>query len=176
MKTTLTTHSPYSHHFFLVSFSLFTLHAFHHFFLSLALLTIAHSLTVDLFVLIKWVCSKIVYFGFTSFSKVKNTFRNSEIKNLGWFDEFSNDCPISHWNFDANSMHFRWLSKYNRKSIEIFIGNRIPIENFDGNLNRNLIPIHKFQWESRWEFDSHWFQWESNSHRTSIEIFRWEFN
>ena len=43
---------------------------------------------------------------FAIFSKVKNAFRNLEIKSLGWLGEFCDDCPIRHRNFDANSMHY----------------------------------------------------------------------
>ena len=63
-----------------------------------------------LLVLIKYVCSKIVYFVFASFSEVKNIFRNLEIKNLSRFEDFSYDCPISHRNFDAHSMLFNGIS------------------------------------------------------------------
>ena len=38
---------------------------------SLALLTVAHSLTVDLLVLMKWVCYKIIYFMLASFFEFK---------------------------------------------------------------------------------------------------------
>ena len=55
----------------------------------------------------QWVFFKIVYFMFSSFSDVKNAFRNSRIKNLSWFGEFSDDSLISH----RNSIQFDEIHK-----------------------------------------------------------------
>ena len=111
--------------------SFLSLPAFHHFFLSLPLPTIAHSLTIDLLVLMKYVCSKIIYFVFASFFEVKNAFRNLEIKNLVLFGEFFDDFPINHQNFDTNSIQFD--------------GHQIPIEL----ISMGILRPSKF----RWEFD-----------------------
>ena len=180
-------------HILIISFLLPTLSASHHFFLSLALLMVAHSIMVNLLVLMKWVCYKIIYFVFASFSEVKNTFRNLEIKNLGLFKEFSYDYPISHRNFNANLMVIE-------KALKILMGikflSRFPSKFFDRNLDGNSMGIRfpSIWWESnslhnfsmgikflskfsmlfRWYFDDH--KKCIKLHWICIEIFRWEFD
>ena len=55
---------------------------------------------------------------FASFSEVKKAFRNLEIKNLGWFGEFSDDYPICYQKFDAIRYIFDGISMFFRYTIE----------------------------------------------------------
>ena len=63
---------------------------------------------------------------FTNFSETKNVIRNLEIKNLGWFGKFSDDCSISHRNFGVNLMQFDGIYK-----IEIYFKFIINLIQFD---------------------------------------------
>ena len=119
----------------------------------------------------KGICSKIVYFVFANFFEVKNAFRNFKIKILGWFGEFSNDYPISHWNFIAIRCIFDGHRNTIKKASKISIGIRWPSKDFDGISTVIEIPL-KFSMLFRWYFDDHrkWIEFASNLHRNFNDL------